>query len=323
MELSNLENLRRRSRPRKRSLLLGLLFWAFIGSLVYEGGAWLCRAVAWQALKTEKATGGVLEKIIPLEAVVIREESSLAAPVDGLLIRVVQEGERVAAGATIARLQAAGVAAGETGLRDISAPFAGQVCYHPDGLEKVLQPAFIEQLQPQEVFTLAYRSQAAEGEGTVKAGRPVVRLVNNLHPLYLLALLEDPPSAWQDKKQVVLRWPGQAENIPARVVRSYSLEGRWVIIFRLDRWGDQWLHVRVAHIEGLADKYRGVILPRSALVVREDGSQGVYFLEKKQIGFQAVQVAGEVGEKVAVQGLKEGTEVILNPYWVRFLPVKS
>lgn len=319
MELPNLGNPKLKTKAKKGGLFKGLLFWAFTGLLFYHGGAWLFRAIAWHALEIEKATSGVLEKTIPLQVVVIREETSLAAPVDGTLTRVVQEGERVAAGGTIAQLKAAGVAVGDSGVRDIAASFAGQVCYHPDGLEKVLQPAFIEQIDPKEVFPLAQRARTVEGGEIVKAGVPVIRLVNNLHPLFLYARVEEIPANWQEKKQVILRWPGQEDKITARIVRSYPLDGQLVMVLKLDKWSSQWLHTRLASMEAIGDRYEGMVLPRAALVALEDGSFGVYYLAEKQVKFQQVKVVGIVGGRAVVQGLREGTEVVVNPYWGRVL----
>ncbi|MGI9951130.1 HlyD family efflux transporter periplasmic adaptor subunit [Moorellaceae bacterium AZ2] len=314
---------RGKRRALKKSLVRGLFWGGLFLFLLYQGVSRLLLVIAWQALQTQQVASGVLEKTISLETVVVREETFLAAPADGTLIRVIPEGERVAAGGTIAQVQVAAVAVGDAGVRDLKAPFAGQVCYHPDGLERVLQPGLLEQLDPPEVFSLARRARPA-GEGSaVKAGTPVVRLVNNLQPLFLYTILPKVPSGWQEKKRVTLRSPDQAETVSARVERLYPLEDRYVLVLRIDKWGSRWLHGRATTVEAVVEKYSGVLVPRTAVVTLEDGSTGVYRLVGREVKFQQVEVVGVVDERAAVQGLKEGSEVVVNPYWVRFLKGKS
>ncbi|GFN24061.1 HlyD family efflux transporter periplasmic adaptor subunit [Thermanaeromonas sp. C210] len=314
---------RKRRGSRTKKLIRGLFWGGILLFLLYQGASRLLFFIAWQALETRQVTAGILEKTISLETVVVREETLLAAPADGTLIRLIPEGERVAAGGTIAQVELAGVAVGDAGVRDLKAPFASQVCYHPDGLEKVLQPAMLEKFDPPEVISLARRARPAGEERGVRAGTPVVRLVNNLQPLFLYAMLPEVPPAWQEKKRVILRSPGQEDSLSAKVDRLYSLGDDYVLVLRIDKWGSWWLHRRVVTVEAIAESYDGVVVPQTALVTLEDGSVGVYCLVGREAKFQQVEIVGAVEERAAVRGLKEGSEVVVNPYWVRFLGGKS
>jgi len=318
---SGLPQKRRGSRLKK--LFRGLLWGSLLLFLLYQGIGRLLFFIAWQALEIQQATAGRIEKTVSLEAVVVREETFLAAPADGTLTRIIPEGERVAAEATVARVELAGVAAGEVGVRELKAPFAGQVCYHPDGLEKVLQPPGLDNLDPLEVISLARRARPRGEEREVRAGVPVVRLVNNLQPLFLYAVLPDVPPAWEEKKRVGLRAPGEEELLWARVDRLYSWGDGYVLVLRIDKWGSRWLHPRVVTVEAVAESYAGMVVPRTALVLLEDGSAGVYCVVGRDVKWRQVEIVGAVGERAAVRGIQEGAEVVANPYWVRFLTRKS
>lgn len=296
--------------------LLGL---AFLSLMFYQAGLGLIRLVAWRALDTERPQAGLLEKTTRLKALVIREETVLTAPAGGTLEKVVPEAERVAAGGTIARIKLAGVAAGDTGVRNIVAPFAGQVCYHPDGLETTFKPGIWEKISYHDIFSLAQKATPNSPQETVRTGDSLIRLVNNLHPLFLYTVVDELPPEWEKQKQVTLLWPDREERLKVKIVNLYIVDNRTVLVLRLDNWGSEWLDKRLVEIEAVVERYPGFILPRKALVVLPGGSQGVYILSGKGVRFQEVQVVGTVGDKISVQGIKPDVEVVTNPFWTRWL----
>lgn len=292
---------------------------AFLGLMFYQVGLGIIKMIAWRALSTERPLPGLLEKTTRLTALVIREEIVLPAPAGGVLERVVPEGERVATNGTIAQIKLAGVAAGDTGVRSITAPFAGQVCYHPDGLENTFKPGIWEKMSYRDIFSLAQKALQNKSGETVRTGDLVIRLVNNLHPLFLYTIVDELPPEWKKEKQVTLVWPGQEERLKVKVVNLYMVDNRAVLVLRLDNWGSEWLDKRLVELEAVVERYPGFILPRQALVILPDGSHGVYILSGKGVRFQEVQVVGMVGDKISVQGVKPEMEVIINPFWTRWL----
>ncbi|SMB94417.1 putative membrane fusion protein [Thermanaeromonas toyohensis ToBE] len=302
-----------------RRLFPALVGLAFLSVMIYQGGLGLVKLVAWRALSTERPLPGSLEKTTHLKALVIREEIVLTAPAGGILKRVVPEAERVAAGGTIAQIKLAGVASGDTGIRSITAPFAGQVCYHPDGLENVLRPGIWEKMSYHNIFSLTSKAtQFSPGE-TVQAGEPLIRLVNNLHPLFLYIVVDEVPPEWKLQKQVSLLWPGQEDRLKLKVANLYMVDNRAVLVLRLDNWGNEWLDKRLVELEAVVERYPGFILPRQALVTLPDGSKGVYVLSGREVRFQEVQVVGMVGDKMSVKGVNPNVEVVINPFWTRWL----
>ncbi|MCG0276972.1 MAG: hypothetical protein L5656_00345 [Thermanaeromonas sp.] len=313
------EGKRRQQTFRRHYLFPALLGLAFLSLVLYQAGLGIMRLVAWRALDTERPQAGVLEKTTHLKALVIREETFLTAPAGGTLERVVPEGERVAAGGTIARVKLAGVEPGDTGVRNIVAPFAGLVCFHPDGLENTLKPGVWEKISHHDIFSLAQKATPNSPGETVRTGEPLIRLANNLHPLFLCAVVDGLPQEWEEKKQVTLVWPGEKDRLKVKMVKLYTVNNQKVVVLRLDNWGSEWLDKRLVEVEAVVEHYSGFILPRKALVILPDGSKGVYILSGKGVRFQEVQIVGTVGDKMSVQGIKPNVEVILNPFWTRWL----
>ena len=65
----------------------------------------------------------------------------------------------------------------------------------------------------------------------------------------------------------------------------------------------------------IPQQYKGVVLPREALVTKEQGS-GVFVLETKKTVWHPVSLVGEAGNKIVVEGLGPTQEVITNPQWI-------
>ncbi|MGI9859918.1 HlyD family efflux transporter periplasmic adaptor subunit [Moorella naiadis] len=308
-----------RSRPRRRRLGPWLLRGAALAILIlvaWSGIRAATRAVAWYFLLIQPVDKGTLEDNLPLEVYIAREEQVLTAPVTGTLTPVVPEGERVPVGATIARLLP--VAAGAQPV-DLKAPCPGQVSYETDGLEGSLQPAKLGNISYQDLKRLVNLARPVTARGQVQEGAAVVRLVNNLAPLRLYAPLKERPAGWQEGREVTLKVPGSDGDVEARLLRLQDEGNQQAAILEVTTWDNNWLLPRRLQVAAVLHRYRGIIIPASALATGPEGKQGVYLLGARDLQWQTVSVVGQVGDQVAVRGLDAGAEVVLRPQVARWL----
>ncbi|MDN5361198.1 MAG: hypothetical protein PWP70_245 [Moorella sp. (in: firmicutes)] len=308
-----------RSRPRRRRagpwLLRGVVL-AILLLVAWSGARAATRAIAWHFLLIQQVDSGTLEDNLPLEVYIAREEQVLTAPATGNLTPVVPEGERVPVGATIARLLP--VAAGAHPV-DLKAPYPGQVSYETDGLEGSLQPAKLGNTSYQDLKRLVNLARPVTARGQVREGDPVVRLVNNLAPLRLYAPLKERPAGWQEGREVTLKVPGSNGDVRARLLRLQDEGNQQAAILEVATWDSNWLLPRQMQVVAVLHRYRGIIIPASALADGPGGKQGVYLLGARELQWQPVEVLGQVGDQVAVQGLTDGSEVVLRPRVARWL----
>ncbi len=313
-------------RPRRRIkygryIALGIVIVSVI-LLLWVSLQWVVEVAAWRFIAAQQVSNGVLEDRLALRMVIARDEQLITAPVTGKLLPLVAEGQRVPEGVTIARLLPAAVEPYEPEAIDIKAPFSGQISYLTDGLEKILHPANLENIDYRELEKLVGTSVPAKTEGQVKSGIGIIRLVNNLEPLKLFTIIDVCPQGWQQKKQVVLKVPGQEGELKAHITQIQELEGQKVVIMEVPQWELRWLYPRQAEMEAIINNYKGVIVPLKALSEGPQGEIGVYYLTARCIKWQPVTIVGQVGKQVAVSGLEDGLEVVTNPQLGRLLAEK-
>lgn len=313
-------------RPRRRikygRLILPVMSLVLVTLVLWLGLQWTLKTLAWHFIPVQRVDNGVLEDRLTLQVYIARKEQVIVAPVTGKLIPLVPEGERVPEGATIARLLPVAVEPYGPGPIDIKAPFSGQVSYQTDGLEKVLQPANLENISYQELKGLVKLASPVSAGGQVKSGTAIIRLVNNLEPLGIYVVMDEWPHSWQEGERVLLKVPGQDTEVQARITRMQDAGSQKVVIMEVPRWDISWLKPRQVEVNAILNYYRGVIVPVEALSTGPGGEPGVYLFDTRGIKWQPVTNLGQVGDKAAVRGLKAGSEVVTKPKLARWLADK-
>ncbi|GAW92585.1 HlyD family efflux transporter periplasmic adaptor subunit [Calderihabitans maritimus] len=268
---------------------------------------WL-RGIIWSSLlETEIAEFGVLEKSISVDGLLIRQETLVTTPVKGRLRPLVEEGQRVRVGAAIAE-----VLPGSEGVRTaesyvLTASRAGVVSYYYDGLETVLSPEMLNELDLDKLATFMETAQTS-----TSFSNPAVRIVDNHKPLYLYFQI-NPEKLFEVEigNTLSLYLPGKEEAVKAEVVRLEKEAEHTTVLVRLP-YQDHLLNQRHISFRLVTDSYRGIIVERSLLVFKE-GKAGIYVMKAGRIYWQPVKVLGEVGEKVAIDGIEEGSELLTGP----------
>ncbi|MDI6906513.1 MAG: HlyD family efflux transporter periplasmic adaptor subunit [Thermoanaerobacterales bacterium] len=273
--------------------------------------AWLAwPVVAGMLARVEpmREAEAVEEKII--EALVIRDETVVAAPAEGTLRCSVPEGERVRKGTPFAYLETPGQ---KYALR---APVAGVLSYRLDGMETLLDPE-----DPWAARELPPARAIDRHDGDVlSGGQPVARVVDNLDPLILRVRVEPgslPPSLVKAGASWTMREEG-GTPFGAEVAGVLPDGTGTVVALRVDSYPQRLLGVRRLSCRVMTRRAAGLAVPENALVFRE-GRPGLYLAPKGVAHWVPVRVEHRLGGQAFISGpgLEVGTRYIANPRWVR------
>ena len=255
-------------------------------------------------------------QVSPLEGVLLKNESVLRAPVNGKLHLTVADGERLEAGAIAAQVLAVQEAAGgET--YELSTPVAGIYCTHLDGLEQLLSPDNIDVLV---VPKLEKIGDKATAEGVrVEKGQPVLKLVDNLSPVYIYA--ETPKSNFPNltaDKPAWLQATWEELTLSIKPLKFTDKGDKWEGYYILSAFPDQLLHQRKIRLKITTRTLEGYLVPHRAVVDRE-GQPGIFLSVKKKAYWTPVTIEGELEGMLAVAGpeLNEGSRYVNNPLLAR------
>lgn len=284
------------------------------------GRAWLGSAAAWVAARlgpTEVGRWGEVVEAYPGSLLVVRLERLLPAPRGGRVVPLVSEGQSVASGTPLVRIEP--VEPGVTG-QVVVAPFSGVASFVGDGWEAAFSVEYLagaslprgEEPRPQ---PLVPRGEVARGE-------PVVRLVDR-RELYAVFWSDGSrlPSRIGANARVELAEGTATTGIPARVVERIEQgpERQVRLVVRIDRQPVDWLYRRVIRgMQLVVERYEGVVLPASGLATRR-GKSGYWLATEGGPAFVAVQVVKHLGRQVVVRGMPDGVRVYRWPRWLEGL----
>lgn len=261
-------------------------------------------------LKTVVSEESVLEQLVSVSGVIVRDERVVAAPVTGTVRWVAAAGARLASGASVAKIYTA-----DGGVQNIAAPVSGVMIPVLDGLEGVLQPNAMENIDVAEVRKLSQKNQAVADGAKVKQGSIFFKLVDNFSWYYLVNLSRaDFMLLRPQKKSLRFAFSPQEEVSASWAVLSED-EDAVRLVFALSEDVEGAFLQRLSDAEIVVRKITGFVLPSSALISR-GAETGVYILEKSQVSYLPVKVLGEVGENVVIEGVRTGRTVIKNPFLV-------
>ena len=191
----------------------------------------------------------------------------------------------------------------------IRAPEAGRFDLQLDGLEEWLQPGRAGELSPRVVKGLEARPRHFSAGDRVVAGQPVARLVDP-HQVWVYLFL---PSGHglQPGRQVLFQF-GEAQPVAARVREVTFFGEENGVLIELQAIPEEVLEARRVRGVLILDRWEGVVVPESALVVR-NGVTGMLVEATGGRLFTRVQVKGSDGKWAAVSGLRPGSRVVVNP----------
>ncbi|NPV26616.1 MAG: hypothetical protein HPY81_03975 [Firmicutes bacterium] len=301
-----------KDRQQKRLRRLGFLLIStlLLASILWLGLSWVKKAVLAYLVKLIVVSDGVIQTTIPGEGLVILDERTVTAPVNGLIRAVVGEGERTRLNAEFARFRP--VSGNETSEISLRAPLAGIVCYHPDGLENVLTPQAWDQLDLSKIEQLLDKAGQKSAAGIFSAGQPVAKIINNLNnPLLLVRLSAVDVRLPAVGQTVFLQLDQGKETLTGELTAVRQEQAGVQMLIKLKEFRSELIHQRRVKLSYISERFTGVIVPTTALVERDDES-GVYILYKGRVVWKRVEVVGKLGQEAAIRGINPGTEIVKN-----------
>ena len=224
-------------------------------------------AVAGGDYAASDAAVAALEPAVIRRAYAAREHSGLTERVAAL------EAERADA------RRAAG-----SGVRAVTAPFAGTYSAVVDGYESVLTPAALADMTVSDFLSLAPQPVSAA------AGR----LIRGEVWYYAALISEADARTLTEGKQLELAISGAEQPLPVTVRRLSAAEnGKTLIVLRGDAYLSAISMLREQSADLILERLDGLRLPKNALRVSADGGLGVYCRIGRQAWFKPVRILYE------------------------------
>lgn len=285
-------------------LLLIVLMAAFAFNAIRD-------VIVKNSIAFEKAKSSVLYDTIPAEGMTIYGETLYSAAYDGEFEAAVEEWADVNSGQTVGVLTAAATdMESEEIVIDMTATHAGIVSFSFDGLEGVVTPGNLEQMELARLDEF-YRSYALATTKTIAAGSPVFKVIEvKGEPRFYLrvdktAFGEIPTGS------LSLRFSDE-DVVAATILQGEVLDDVYVLILKLPTMNRDFYLERQRTLDVVVETYKGIVVDTASLV-EKDGAKGVYTAKNGIAVFAPVEVIETVGEQVVVEGLEEGTYFISNP----------
>ncbi|WP_459911121.1 HlyD family efflux transporter periplasmic adaptor subunit [Desulfotomaculum defluvii] len=293
-------------------LCLGLLllFWFLLGlkGFIYRSFARI------EALEPGQLTGKILA-----EAVLIKHEYLIHAPLKGVMKYSISDGQRAKGGTTLGILEAPSMDT-ISGLKQyaVNAPHGGMFCRHIDGLETILVPGNLDVVEIPPLDKINTGTDSPVG-GNVEKGAPVAKVIDNLAPIFLAGELqtENFKQLQQLKdKELKLQWENQL--VSAKVDKLLNEAEKKGFILVLKNYPDEILHHRKINFEIITGETEGLLIQEEALVSR-DNKEGLYIIWKGLVRWVPVNINGRLDGQAAIEGtdIQPGISYVVNPRFVR------
>ena len=306
------------SGERKRSskgirVLRRLAFFAIVILALGAGGYWLKDLIVLSKVVVVAPEPGVLEVPQEFEGLVSNSEQVVTSSVGGKVDKVAPEGERLRVGALVARVVSQGMdGQGKVVKVDFTCPKSGLVSYNVDGMEGLLTPKNVVELDLAKFLTMPLGQVAGEN---IQSGQGVFKIVDNLIPTSIL--FKHPEQgvklAVGDKVSLVL---GE-QKLSGKVTRISSQGPSEGVVVSLNSFLPGSLGKRTLKLGWLdREPAKGQLIPLEGVLERK-GEKGVFVLKDGIVSWQGVTLLAQSSTIACVDGLKPGDVVVANPSYVR------
>lgn len=285
-------------------LLLVIVIW-FFGTLALN-------QVRSNLVQTEEVKTTLLEQVDSGYGLLSGPETALMAPTDGDLVPTMPEGTRVRKGNAVFSVNGSIVYASE----------AGYVSYQIDGLEGItdLNAVCSTDLEAR------YEAQQGQTETTksaeVVSGAVCAKLVNTFDDIYLYvtAARTEYVASLEVDQSIPVRLVDLDYEVQAKVSEVLdAADGTRYLKLKVSDVKETVFQQRIYKVELPYDRLSAITVPVGALV-EKDGQQGVYYLQKGFVFWNAVtvgQTREEEGLVIIEEGLESGDMIVTTPHLVR------
>ncbi|MGI6360919.1 MAG: HlyD family efflux transporter periplasmic adaptor subunit [Bacillota bacterium] len=274
--------------------------------------------VAEKIVSYAQVETGKIYKKVQGEALLLRQETPITAPIAGEFTPQLTEGMRVKAATLIGTISQSN---GQ--VMNIYSPCSGIVSYQVSEKKDIITAQNIEDLDIAATFSLlGQKSEETTGEAVIDPlgkGRKVAKVIDNLAQFNLvvrvplnteipdensLQFLVNDLSSDKDNQEAPL--------FSGKMSDTFEDSGsKYVVLEFLPQENYFYEHTYFS-VQLVQSSFSGQIIPTSA-ITKEGGVQGVYTRYKNKVNFKAIEVIGIIDEKAAVNGLDIGDEVVVKP----------
>jgi len=241
------------------------------------------------------------------EALIVRDEKVVRAPIAGKVELLVGEGDRTASGRKLAVIKSS------EGQQKIFNKNAGIVSFAVDGLEDEVNIDKLNQIKFSNFDKLKGNYEHLLSGDRVKKDETLYRIINNFKLFLIVQVPKSQIDRFRINEVIFIAQKNSEELFKARIfdIRP-NLEDTFFLI-ELDQFIPRWINRRRIELNIIKNIYRGIKIPRKA-VFNQPSGQGVLKVSGyNKYEFQEVVILDGNDEQVIVSGLEIGEEIITNP----------
>ena len=293
---------------------IALIFLVFFAVLA---GISIKDYIEYKMLDFTQTVTGTLDENLPVKVLVIRSETPIKAPTDGIFIPELNEGERVKEGAVIGYIESY-----NNGLNtktEVMASKSGTVHYSLDGLEDMLSMESLNNLDLDKLFfSLDYllktnndnnnSSQLNTGKGYT-----IAKIIDNLVN-YTVILAYEGEDLFPSDGEISFIITGSDLPLNGSIIDKLTTENfTYLVLDVFPGSYDLLTENRYFDAEVIITEYSGIIIPLSAIIENNEGIKGVYQKYRGNLQFCPVKITGIIGNQAAVIGVDPLKEIVTNP----------
>lgn len=246
----------------------------------------------------------------PISIVLLKEEYLLQAPQSGQFIPQAEPGQRIKVGQVVGEVQGA-----ERSIT-LTSPVAGLISYALDGWEQTFPPGLELNDEATDLFAafIATADNPARVED-VQRGQVLAVVINNIH-FALAASLDNHPAV--SRQTIRLHNGGDETEVAGRISEVFQRQDRYWVKWEVPLFPDSLALNRCLQGSLLLQSDSLCELPEKAIIHQRDES-GVLMVSRGTPSFHPVEIVGHVDDRLLVDGLTEGQQVLIIPWWGKFI----
>ncbi len=270
-----------------------------------------------RAIRTETAQWSELVSTHEGQAIIMRNETVVTAPVAGSVAWLAADGDMVHTCSVVARISSTTGPEGGQGPVELKSPVVGIVSCRLDGWEGILDPAHYQRMDLFALFNSVRPKPPEAPLQDFQSGDPLFKIVDNLTDPYFVIKLDQQPEDMVVGSSVDMTWNAGGSG-SGKVIWMQSKSGACIVIINVSQATEDVYGARTLDVKLIREKCEGIVVPAQALI-NQDGEWGVYTKTPIGIKFVEVEVAGTLGGKVALLGpeIQPGMDIVVNPGLVK------
>ncbi|MFN2339829.1 MAG: HlyD family efflux transporter periplasmic adaptor subunit [Halanaerobium sp.] len=241
------------------------------------------------------------------EALIVRDEKVIEAPITGQVELMVGEGDRLASGKKLLEINSS------SQKQKIFNQQAGIVSFAADGLEKKVNAESMSQIDLNNFENLQGNYEHLLSGDKVKKDEVLYRIINNFKLFLIIKVPDSQADRFRINELIFIEQRNSDKLFEARIIDIRSnLEAKFFFI-ELEQFIPQWTNRRRIELNIIKNIYRGIKIPRKAVFNQPSGRGVLKVSGYNKYEFQEVIILDGNDDQVIVSGLEIGEEIITNP----------